>query len=321
VLALFSRPVAELLHLRSSMPVMLVGAVFLLSTITHLQRGVFQGLQRFAAFGGGSAIEGITKLVAVVVIVRGIWPTESGAIAAFIVAGFVALIFNGVVLRRLPDTTDRVVPLDRPYRYSLETLATLVGLAMLLSSDVIAANRYLGARTAGEFAAISLAGKTVFFASSAFVALAFPMFGERQERGRDPRGALGTTMLVVGGIALAMVAVYAVRPTLLVSAIFGERYLGAAGYVPWMAAIFAMYSIAYLAAMYLLSQRRPAGARALAVAVLVQLTAFRVLHGDIADLMTTQAIVFGVMAVVLSGFAFLRRPNEVVREEVAPWSL
>jgi O-antigen/teichoic acid export membrane protein len=318
-LALFSRPIAELLHLRSSIPVVLVGVAFVLSLMTHLQRGVLQGLQRFAAFGGGSAVEGVTKLVAVVVLLRLVAANESVAMTAFLIAGAIALVYNGLVLRTLPDTTERVVPLEHPYRYSLETLGTLVGLAVLLSADVIAANRYLPAAAAGRFAAISLAGKTVFFASSAFVSLAFPIFSERQDRGVDPRRAFATSVGIVTAIALAVVGVYAAHPSLLVGAIFGHRYLEVAGAVPWMAAIFAQYAVVYLAAMYLLSQRRAAGPRVLAVAVVAQLAAFRIVHASTADLMRTQALVFGVTAMVLMAFALLGRGRTAEPTE-APWA-
>ena len=80
VAVLFSGPVAQVLNLRSSLPVALLGVIFVLSTETHLQRGVVQGLQRFGAFGLGSALEGVAKIVAVIVLVRYVWPTETGAI-------------------------------------------------------------------------------------------------------------------------------------------------------------------------------------------------------------------------------------------------
>ena len=256
---LFSGPVAQLLHLRSSIPVALLGGVFVLSTLSHLQRGLVQGLQRFGTFGLGSAVEGIAKIAAAVVILRWVWPSESGAVLALVVAAACSLVFNGTIVHKLPDTTERVLPMEHPYRYSLHTLGTLVLLAMLLSTDVIAANRYLSSQAAGLYAAVSLSRKPVF-ATAALTTFAFPVFSDRQDRGEDSRRALFGLLAVVSVVCSSIVGIYFAAPTILVNAIFGSAYDQAARFVPWMAIAFASYSILYLASMYLLSQRRPIGA-------------------------------------------------------------
>jgi O-antigen/teichoic acid export membrane protein len=304
---LFSGLVAQLLHLRSSIPVALLGAVFVLGTLSHLQRGVVQGLQRFGMFGLGSAVEGIAKIAAALVILRWIWPSESGAVLALVAASACSLAFNGSVLHKLPDTTERVHPVEHPYRYSLHTLGTLVLLAMLLSTDVIAANRYLSSQAAGLYAAVSLSGKTVFFATSALTAFAFPVFSHRQDRGEDSRRALFGLLAVVVVACTAIVGIYFAAPTILVHAIFGSRYVEAARFVPWMAIAFASYSILYLAGMYLLSQRRTIGAGILGVFAVAQLAGFRFFHADIRQLIGVQLVVLSATAVVMTMAASLAR--------------
>lgn len=304
---LFSGPVAQLLHLQSSIPVALLGGVFVLSTLSHLQRGVVQGLQRFGMFGLGSAVEGIAKIAAAVVILRWVWPSESGAVLAIVAASACSLAFNGAIVHKLPDTTERVLPVEHPYRYSFHTLGTLVLLAMLLSTDVIAANRYLSSQAAGLYAAVSLSGKTVFFATAALTTFAFPVFSHRQDRGEDSRRALFGLLAVVAVVCTAIVGIYLVAPTILVHAIFGSAYDQAARFVPWMAIAFAAYSILYLASMYLLSQRRPIGASILGIFALAQLAGFRLFHADIRQLVGVQLIVLGAAAVAMTITASLAK--------------
>ena len=324
VAVLFSGPVAQVLNLRSSLPVALLGVIFVLSTETHLQRGVVQGLQRFGAFGLGSALEGVAKIVAVIVLVRYVWPTETGAIVALAFAGVCSLAFNGAILHGLPDTLERVRPIEHPYRYSVQTLGTLLLLAMLLSTDVIAANRYFAAQTAGLYAAVSLSGKTVFFATSALTTFAFPVFSHRQDSGQDSRKALFALLAVVATCAAAVVGLYFIAPTILVNAIFGSQYTDAAEFVPWMAIAFAAYSIVYLVGMYLLSQRRRVGAAILGVAAVTQLAGFRFLHGGIPEFISVQLVVLTCTAAALVAAAVIAgrrpaRPSEEEDTEVLQW--
>jgi O-antigen/teichoic acid export membrane protein len=313
---LFSGLVSQVLHLRSSLPVALLGAVFVLATLSHLQRGVVQGLQRFGALGVGSVLEGVGKVVAVVVLLKWVWPNESGAIFALVIASVFPIAFNGAILHRLPDTTERVQPMEHPYGYSLQTLGTLVLLAMLLSTDVIAANRYLSSQTAGLYAAVSLSGKTVFFATSALTAIAFPVFSHRQDRGEDSRWALLGLLGIVAVASAAIVGLYFAVPTILVHAIFGSRFAGASAFVPWMAIAFAGYSLVYLVGMYLLSQRRRIGAAILGVSAVAQLAGFRVYHADIPQLIGVQLSVLCATAATMTIAALMARG--VPRAEISP---
>lgn len=313
---LSSGPVSQVLHLRSSLPIALLAGVFVLSTLSHLQRGVVQGLQRFGVFGAGSAIEGVAKIAATVVLLRWVWPNESGAIFALVIASVFSIAFNGAVLHRLPDTTERVRPMEHPYRYSLQTLGTLVLLAMLLSTDVIAANRYLSSQAAGLYAAVSLSGKTVFFATSAVTAIAFPVFSHRQDRGEDSRRALLGLLGIVAAASVAIVGLYFAAPTILVHAIFGSSYASASAFVPWMAIAFAGYSLVYLVGMYLLSQRRSIGMAILGISAVAQLAGFRVYHADIRQLIGVQLSVLCATATAMTISALMVRG--VPREETSP---
>ena len=313
---LLSGPVSQVLHLRSSLPISLLGAVFVLGTLSHLQRGVVQGLQRFGVFGAGSAIEGVTKIAAVFVLLRWVWPNESGAILALMIASAFSIAFNGAVLHRLPDTTERVRPVEHPYRYSLQTLGTLVLLAMLLSTDVIAANRYLSSQAAGLYAAVSLSGKTVFFATSALTAIAFPVFSHRQDRGEDSSRAFLGLLGIVGAASGVVTGLYFAAPTILVRAIFGSKYASASVFVPWMAIAFAAYSLTYLVGMYLLSQRRAIGTGILAIFAVAQLAGFRVYHADIWQLIGVQLFVLGATAVTMTIAALISR--DAPGEEISP---
>jgi O-antigen/teichoic acid export membrane protein len=306
--ALVSGSVARALRVPSTLPVILLGALFMFSPITHAQRGVMLGAQRFARFGASAAAEGATKIAAAVLLLRVVWRNEASAILAIVVASIVSAVLNRAMLRFLPDPAEAVRPITHPYRYAAYTLATFVVLAGLLSSDVLAAHRYLDARTAGVYAAVSLCGKIAFFITSPLAVFLFPLFSEHQDRGLDSRMALVRGLGVVAAGGTVLYGIYSRMPQVLIRPLFGHGFAAAAPHIGMMAVAFALYAVMYLSAMYLLSQRRVAGPAILVPVLLTQVVAFRAFHGTIGQMIWVQIGVFGAASICLVAWALSARP-------------
>jgi O-antigen/teichoic acid export membrane protein len=316
LVAALSGAVARIIHLPSSVPVAIVGSVFVLFSLTHIQRGALQGMQAFGRYGLSAAFEGIAKIVAAVLIITMISRTETGAIAAIPVAAGCGIGVNWALLRFLPRPEERVRPVTHPYRYSLVTLATLLLLAVLLSADVIAGRHYLASHTAGLYAAVSLSGRVVFFATTSLTYFMFPIFSERQDRGSDGRRSLAAGLAILVAVALVIVTAYFVSPNLLVQSLFGDRFTAAEGYIGWMGIAFGLYGAAYLTAMFLLSQKRHVGIVVLGCAVLLQMAGFYRFHGSIRELIGVQLVAFGGAAATLICLAFVARRHRKPSESV-----
>ena len=309
VLALGSGLVARALQIPSALPIALLAVVFACSAVTHLQRGVLQGARRFGQFGASSAIEGWMKLVTLVVLLSFVTASPSVVIIALIVGGFAAAVANWSMLRSMPPSEYGVLPETHPLLLSARTLGTLLLLALLLSVDVIAANRYLADTTAGIYAALSLTAKTVFFATAALTTFAFPVFSERHDLHQDARPVLLWILGVDIAIVVCATAGLTAFPTVFLSALFGERFLAAAPYVPFAALGFGLYAILHACSMYLLSQGRTIAIVVLGACALVQLAALRAFHDTIPALLTVQGAVFGAGALTLLTVALARRPT------------
>jgi O-antigen/teichoic acid export membrane protein len=289
----------------------MLGSLFVLFSVTHLQRGVLQGTQAFGRYGISAAFEGVVKVVTAAAIMLLVLRTATAAVLAIPVAAASAIGLNWILLRSLPRAEGRVRPVAHPYRYSLFTLATLVLLAALQSADVIAGRHYLDATTAGLYAAVSLSGRVVFFATASLTYFMFPIFSERQDRGSDGRGSLAAGLAVVAVVSSVIVGVYFLAPRLLIQSLFGARFGVAGHYIGWMGIAFGLYGAGYLAAMYLLSQGRHVGLLVLGCAVLLQLAGLYVFHASIARVITVQMVVFAATAVSLIAIALTTRSGTI----------
>src|SRR5207237_3582481 len=197
--------------------------------------------------------------------------SATAAVRAVPVAPASAAGLNWALLRFLPGSGERSRPVAHPYRYSFVTLATLILLAALSSADVIAGRHYLGASTAGLYAAVSLSGRVVFFATASLTYFLFPIFSQRQDLGSDGRRGLVAGLGIVALVSSAIVAVYFLAPRLFIQSLFGARFATAGHYIGWMGIAFGLYGAGYLTAMYLLSQKRHVGLLILGCALVVQM--------------------------------------------------
>jgi O-antigen/teichoic acid export membrane protein len=294
--ALASTGLANFLRLPSPTPVALLSVAFFLYVGTHLQRGVLQGTKSFGRYAISTLVEAGAKIVAVTVLLLGMWRSVDAAVFAVVLSAAVALVGNWCLLRYLPRSGGPPRAISHPYRYSAATLLTLILLAVLLSVDVLAAKRYLDGHEAGIYAAVSMAGKIVFFATSALTSFLFPVFSERQEIGIDPTRTLVKALAVIVAVSGALATVYLLAPNLVIGPLFGAQFHAGSEYLVWMAIAFGGYAVVYMLAMYLLSQKNLLGVGVLAVAVLVQLTSLYLLHGSISRIVSVDLSVFWATA-------------------------
>jgi O-antigen/teichoic acid export membrane protein len=301
--AISSSALARFLRVPSPVPIAILAIALLLSVFTHLQRGVLQGSMEFGRYALSTVTEATAKIGASVLILVVLWRSVDAAVLAMAVGSALGLLANSFLLRFLPESRGRPRTIPHPYRYSALTLSCLLLLAVLLSMDVLAAKRYLDPHTAGIYAAVSLSGKIVFFATSALAVYLFPIFSERRDRGVDAKGTLTGALAVLLLGSASLVAGYFFMPHVFVTLLFGHNYDGATAYVGWMAIAFSAYAFLYLTAIYLLSQENNLVSLTLGAAVLAQAAGFYTFHSTITAFISVQLAVFASTAVVLAAVA------------------
>jgi O-antigen/teichoic acid export membrane protein len=300
LVAFAAEPIAHALRLPSPLPVLVLLASVPLAVIINLQRGALQGTGHFGRYAASTATEATAK-IALVAALLVLWPNVAIAMLATIGALACAAIAHTRLLRALPAAAPatRAAP-TQASRGGPLTLVCLVLLAILLSADVIAARHGMTSHSAGMYAAISLAGKIVFFATSGLTWVLFPMLSARDERGESGHklllGAVGSVALVAAAVA----GVEWIAPSLVILPLAGHAYAGAAPWLARSACTFAPYAIAYLLAMGLAARRRYAAGVVLAVAAAAQLLALALITPSFGHLLAINAAVFTAAAVALA---------------------
>lgn len=286
--------ISRALRLNSAVLVAIFGLVIPTLVATGIVRGVHQGTRRFGRYALGTIAEGVTKITAAVAFLILVSRAPVSGMLALLASAVVALAVNVVLLRHFPKSAKRFHPVHVSIRYSLSTFIVFGLQAILLSVDTIAARLTLPAHSAGVYAGISLAGKIVYFATTALTAFLFPIFSARIDRGLETRRWLWISMILVATVSSVVVAFFSWAPYLVTKLLLGSRYNSIALDIRIMGGIFAIYAMAMLLATYLLARRQRGISIALALAVAVQIGGFAMFHGSVNDLMRVEAAAFTV---------------------------
>ncbi len=184
-----------------------------------LLRGMWQGERRFASLSSNLMVEGLFRILALVLIAN---VAKEGAPAAlsYGIAAFGALIV-GLMIDRAPLRRLQVIHVgwDVP-RGAGATMMASVCLMLLLNVDLLAARGFLDPSAAGAYAAVTLVGRVALFAAASvpFVVLPRLVTGAKTDF-----MSLFVGLLLVAVICMAVLLASAVRFDSIDNIIFGNE--------------------------------------------------------------------------------------------------
>lgn len=242
--------IATFFKLGDAAPVVAAGFTLAVFFVTCLQRGVLQGAHLFEQYATTLAFEGVARVVLGVVLVTRFG--AAGAVAGVGLGIALAGAYNVSIFRRSFGSKSARITLDGP---ALKRIVTGVGLGqvtltVLTYYDVSLVKHVFDARSAGLYAAAALVGRAVIAAAAFIPTIVLPKAAARVAAGRSTLPLLGTAM----GLAAAFAAIAALFsffvPSLVVRAVAGGAFEGAAGLVlPYVLASSAL-SLATVVASY-----------------------------------------------------------------------
>lgn len=293
-----------------------LGLAFLIA----LWRGILSGLQRFVTVSWVATLESVVKFILAVVLVSVLHGMNGAVLAIVLSMGLSAVLFGRSlrVLRTYPE--EHAAWSELPKNFLMVVLWTFA-ITALSSVDVLIVKRYFSAGDTGLYAALSLIGKIILFASSSISAVLFPMATELYESGNHVRHRvlLWKAMAITVGISGMATLLYALMPKFIIHLIFGGRYDAFASYLYLFGALAGLLAVVQLLATYLLSIQKKLFVIVLSLAPIVEVVLLMKFHTSIAEILHVSLAVFGSLALILF-MSFLRDrvPVVPVLEELPP---
>ena len=225
VLWILREPVSDALNI----PILVVAAssaVILFSLQRPVVLGVFQGLQRFIAFGLLRGIQALSRLIAGIVLISLGWGLFGATVAlplgqaALIICGL-ALLGRGVWKRKQIAEEHS---LAAGLRLSLAALIAYAAFMSLLNIDLVWVNRSFEPGIAAEYATAVLLRRSLILFPGAVLVVAYPRIIKRIESRLLPDPILWKASAAIAGAIILVTFLYVLYGDRIIDLTFGVQY-------------------------------------------------------------------------------------------------
>jgi O-antigen/teichoic acid export membrane protein len=178
-------------------------------------------------------------------------------------------------------------------------LIAQLGQILINNSDILIVRHFFPAESAGQYAALALIGRIVFFATWSVVTAMLPIAAQRHRRGEPHRPLLYASLGVVLAVSLVIVGATILFPGAIVGLLFGPAYLGIAPML-WLYALATMFfALATVIITYRLSIGNVEGTYFAIAAGAAQVALLWILHASLAQVVWVQLVLMAVLFMLL----------------------
>lgn len=198
--------------------------------------GTLQGMKHFFQYGMQSIMIAAGKLIFSIGLVLLGWKVY-GIITALLLGTGIAIVYGvhymkKYILHRDEASARHGIDLKEFLRYSFGTIVAQGCVIALTNGDILLVKAYFDDTQAGLYSSASVIGKIAMYVSTAIVATLFPMVVEKHQKGESTEKLFWKAMLYGGGMAVICAVSMVLFGKLVISLLFGERYMQAIHILP-----------------------------------------------------------------------------------------
>lgn len=262
VLIVFLTPlISQFLKVENQLALIIVWVIMLFSFFMSVNTGTLQGWQRFKDASLLGVFSALIKLVTGILLVK-IGFELSGAIGSFalgmLAAYLASLIFLRFIFREKSSNGgyESAVDFVSIKSYIIPVLIGNLSIAILGNADMVLAKHNLNSIEAGQYGALFIVSRIIFFATGVIASVLFSMSAENHHKKGDSVSLLKNALFLTFFVSAGAVIIYFVFPKLVLGILFGDKYLSVASYLGWFAIAASLFSFVNLILQYMLSIHR-----------------------------------------------------------------
>ncbi|MBN8579424.1 MAG: oligosaccharide flippase family protein [Anaerolineae bacterium] len=240
-------------HTQSFLSFIIFGAAMPFAMLQAVERGILQGRTSFKILAISYQVEMWSRLlVSIGLVALGL--SVDGAVTGISVSFLLTWLVARHAVRDLETTEDISKEMQLGLiRFAAPVLISQLGQILVNNSDVILVKRFFATGEAGQYAALALIGRIVFFATWSVVTTMFPIVAQKQKMGEPHGHLLWFSLGIVAGVSAPVILLTILAPEFVVRILFGENYLGVASLVWQYALATSLYAMANVVINYRLS--------------------------------------------------------------------
>lgn len=291
-------------------PIILIWVLMLLGFFSAITSGILTGWQKFKETGWVSIISVLIKIIFGIGLLK-IGFGASGVMGGFVLSGIILYILSIWVLRftkiKNVDSKENI-DYSAMKKYLWPALMGVVSITILSNVDMVLAKNKLDAITSGQYGALSVASKAIFFATGILGSVLFSMSAEENHKKGNSRKQLRNATLLTLLATVLATTFYFLFPKFVLGVFFGSKYNDVAQYLGWFAVMVSLFSFAHLFIQYLLSINRAKAALAFVSIALIEILAIFIFAKSIYGIISI-VIIIQIIA-ILTGLYFIFSDKE-----------
>lgn len=304
----------DFLKIESIWPLLLIWIIMFLSFLASITGGIMNGWQKFKDSSWMGIWSAAVKLVAAVILVK-IGFSVNGVIGGFVLGALAAYLLSLYFIRFIwkEKNTEKIdtkkLNFSSVKSYIIPIFVGNLAMNILSNADMVLAKHNLDSVSAGQYGALTVVSKIIFFATGIIGTVLFSMSAENSYKKNNSSATFRQALYLMSAVSLAALFFYWLFPKFIMGMLFGAKYQSVSQYLIWFAVSVTLFSFVNLIFQYLSSLHKTDVVYAmLAISILASLAVLFVGHSIFA--------IIGIMLVaqilaIICGFYFMfSRPKQ-----------
>jgi len=262
LLAGFATPIiGRYLNIDNNLALILIWLSMLLSFFGAVNLGVLRGWQKFKDISYSGVWGAVAKFIFGIVLVK-IGFALNGIVGSFVLGTLAVYVFTIFALRFIfiqkenhnsQSYCENKVDFKALKKYIVPVFVGNLAITILGYADMILAKHNLSAIEAGQYGALTVVSKIIFFATGIIASVLFSMSAENSHKGESSHSILKIALTLVLFASLVAIFVYFAYPVFILGMLFGSKYVVVAPFLGWFAIAVTLFSLSNVIFQYLLS--------------------------------------------------------------------
>lgn len=253
--------VSTFFNISGFIPFVSVWLLMFVSFFFAINNGILTGWQKFKETSWAAVWGAAFKLAVMVVLIK-MGMALNGIIGSFVLGMVFSYIVSMFFLRfvfkkkNLTDTEEKAVSFSTIKSYVGPVLVGNLAISVLCNADMIMAKHSLGDIASGQYGALTVVSKIIFFATGVVATVLFSMSAESSHKKIDSTRILRQAFKIVAGLSVVAIFAYFLFPEVVLWFIFGGKYEAVAVYLGWLSVAVAFFSLTNLTFQFLLANHK-----------------------------------------------------------------
>ncbi|MFH1832988.1 MAG: oligosaccharide flippase family protein [Candidatus Levyibacteriota bacterium] len=258
VLVISSGQIAHFLNIKDKFLIDIISLAVFFLLLLAVVFGIVQGLLKFTFYSISNILVSLVKLVLGVVLVF-LGFRVFGSVLAIMVSLALGYFFTFFYIRRFflkNKTKDFAIPnlASTLSGYGIPVLLANLGIISIISMDLIVVKHFFSDTISGQYAALSLMGRSISYVVTPILLVLFPLIAQKKERREKLLGTVFLSALLIGVPSISLSALYFLFPNIVLKIFFpAQAYATLAQFLGPFSIFILFYTFASLLNSFYLS--------------------------------------------------------------------